>query len=201
MIYLSRLRLNQSRAALLWSANPYRMHQRLSMGSGHDPRLLFRLEEAQGSAQVLVQSQCQPDWAEVFVDLPVLAAPPEFKPLNLRLAAGMACCFRLLANPTVKRAGKRLGLMREPDQRAWLERKLGEAGCQVLSLTVTPRGILRSRKGTGDEQGQQSHLAVLYDGVLQVLDPGALVSAVEAGIGSAKGYGFGLLSLAPLRGA
>ena len=40
-------------------------------------------------------------------------------------------------------------------------------------------------------------LAVQFDGVLQVTDPDKLVAAVETGIGSAKGFGFGLLSLAP----
>ena len=37
---------------------------------------------------------------------------------------------------------------------------------------------------------------MLFEGVLRVADPAALASAVENGLGSAKGYGFGLLSLA-----
>ena len=39
---------------------------------------------------------------------------------------------------------------------------------------------------------------VRFDGVLAVTDPDALTGAVRQGIGPAKGFGFGLLSLAPL---
>ena len=39
---------------------------------------------------------------------------------------------------------------------------------------------------------------VRFDGVLQVTDVGALVEAVRGGIGPAKAFGFGLLSLAPV---
>lgn len=42
-----------------------------------------------------------------------------------------------------------------------------------------------------------SHFGVRFDGTLTVTDPGALRAAVRDGIGPAKAYGFGLLSLAP----
>jgi CRISPR system Cascade subunit CasE len=38
---------------------------------------------------------------------------------------------------------------------------------------------------------------VLFEGVLQAQNPERLREIVECGIGAAKGYGFGLLSLAP----
>jgi CRISPR system Cascade subunit CasE len=38
--------------------------------------------------------------------------------------------------------------------------------------------------------------AVVFDGMLEVSDPGRLRSALRHGIGSAKAFGFGLLSLA-----
>jgi CRISPR system Cascade subunit CasE len=40
---------------------------------------------------------------------------------------------------------------------------------------------------------------VLYEGVLRVENAEALAEAVKAGIGHAKAYGFGLLSLAKSR--
>ncbi|MGI6156807.1 MAG: type I-E CRISPR-associated protein Cas6/Cse3/CasE, partial [Enterococcus lemanii] len=42
-----------------------------------------------------------------------------------------------------------------------------------------------------------SHLAVRYDGLLRVRSSEVFGEALAAGIGSAKGFGFGLLSLAP----
>jgi CRISPR system Cascade subunit CasE len=39
-----------------------------------------------------------------------------------------------------------------------------------------------------------------FDGILQVVDVDKMHAAIANGIGSAKGFGFGLLSLAPVRG-
>ena len=41
-----------------------------------------------------------------------------------------------------------------------------------------------------------THQAVRFEGVLQVVDPVAFQQTLRCGIGSAKGFGFGLLSLA-----
>jgi CRISPR system Cascade subunit CasE len=41
-----------------------------------------------------------------------------------------------------------------------------------------------------------SHHAVRFEGILCVTNPEQFVATVESGIGSAKSFGFGLLSLA-----
>jgi CRISPR system Cascade subunit CasE len=195
-MYLSRLRLNRNRVTLLWVANPYHVHQRLSMGCEHDPRLLFRIEDVDARSQIIVQSHSKPDWDAAFAGLPVLSGLPECKSFELNLVAGARYAFRLLANPTLKRGGKRLGLLREVDQRTWLERKMEASGSGILTCSVIPRGMMHSRKEAASGAAAQTHLAVQFDGVLQVADPTALSAAVGAGIGAAKGFGFGLLSLA-----
>ena len=43
---------------------------------------------------------------------------------------------------------------------------------------------------------KMAHLAVRFEGVLQVVDPVAFQQTLRRGIGSAKGFGFGLLSIA-----
>lgn len=197
-MYLARLRLNPSRMALQWSTNVYQVHQRLTMACPKDPRLLFRIEVGLEGTQVLIQSHVAPDWEAAFAEFPVLTSAPESKSFDPRLAVDRRYRFRLLANPTVKRDGKRLGLVREEEQRAWLERKLLEAGAQVLSCVVSERGLQRSQKNPTRETGLQTHLAVLFEGVLLVKDAALLRTAMETGIGAAKGYGFGLLSLAPV---
>ena len=53
-----------------------------------------------------------------------------------------------------------------------------------------------SRTSRGRHGRRLAHLAVRYEGLLQVGDPERLLQAVRGGIGSAKGLGFGLLSLA-----
>ena len=201
-MYLARLTLNRSRTAVTWAANPYRIHQRLMMAYDGDPRLLFRLEEADDGARILVQAHRAGDWDAAFSEFHVLAQAPEEKAVELRLVAGQRYRFRLLANPTVKTKREdgtptRQGLMREEDQLAWLRRKLQEAGAEAEGCIVVPRGLQRSRKNPAVDPHLHTHYAVLFEGLLWVTDPVRLREAVEKGIGSAKGYGFGLLSLGP----
>jgi CRISPR system Cascade subunit CasE len=202
MMYLSRLQLNTTRIAVLWASNPYRVHQRLMMACDGDPRLLFRIEDTSEGTQILVQSHVAPNWQLALADFAVLRCPPEYKPFDLRLQAGRLYRFRLLANPTVKKKsddGKpyRLGLIQEADQLAWLTRKLADAGVTLASCVVMPRGLQHSGKNPAQDANAATHLAVLFEGVLQAQDPERLKALIESGIGSAKGYGFGLLSLAP----
>jgi len=65
-----------------------------------------------------------------------------------------------------------------------------------LAVEVRPLSTIVSRKNPAKDGARQFHLAVQFDGRLRVTDPGALKEAVRSGIGSAKAYGFGLLSLA-----
>jgi len=214
MMYLSRLQLNTGRIATLWAANPYRVHQRLMMACDSDPRLLFRIEGALEDApegvsegtRILVQSHVEPNWPLALRDLAVLRCPPEHKAFALHLQAGRPYRFRLLANPTavkttVKDNGDkdkgRLGLFKEDDQRAWLARKLEAGGAQLVSVIIAPRGLQHSGKNPAKDERAATHLAVLFEGVLLTQDAEQLIKTVESGVGPAKGYGFGLLSLAP----
>ncbi len=195
-MFLARLRLNHGRVASLWAANPYRVHQRLMMAYEGEPRLLFRIEESREGTQILVQSHVAPRWPAAFADFPVLQGSPEHKPFEVRLQAQGCYRFRLLANPTIKRNGKRLGLLREEEQQAWLARKLTAAGAVLLGYTVASQVLQRSGRNPYKDSTCHTHLAVLFEGVLQVHNPAHLWAAVESGVGAAKGYGFGLLSLA-----
>jgi CRISPR system Cascade subunit CasE len=109
--------------------------------------------------------------------------------------------FRLVANPTVKRDGKRHGLLREEEQLAWLARK-GHTGGFTLStggVVVVPLGGRQSHRHDPQRGavGLVTHVGVRFDGLLMVNQSELFVQTLEAGIGSAKGFGFGLLSIAP----
>lgn len=198
-MYLTRFQIIQSRIGLGWLANPYRVHQRLCMAYPAEERLLFRVEENEAGSVILAQSQDVPDWQAAFGEFEVLAREPETKSFLLQLALGGMYHFRLLANPTVTREKKRLGLLKEEDQRAWLERQLDRSGACLLGCQVAAKGLQRSRKNPRKAEGHQTHLAVLYEGVLRVENVEGLAEAVKAGIGHAKAYGFGLMSLAKYR--
>ena len=78
----------------------------------------------------------------------------------------------------------------------WLARKADTAGFLVeKDSTVVQSGHVYVNK-TGDGKGQNL-FAVRYDGFLKVTDPTRFRQALIQGIGPAKAYGFGMLSVAP----
>ena len=93
--------------------------------------------------------------------------------------------------------------MRDDDGRAsWLRRHIEAAGMQIaadhdgnLWLRQRPDALARGhRKGTA----LLAHEGHVFEGVVTIVEPTQARQAVIAGIGPAKAYGFGLLSLAPL---
>ncbi len=210
-LYLSRLVLDpRSRRVQRELANPYELHRTVmhafgEPGRGDGERVLYRVDHMRGEVTLalLVQSAAAPDW-RFLRDEPgargYLAQNcgdnPAVKLFAPELRAGQVLAFRLRANPTVRRAGKRLGLYRIAEQLAWLERKGQQAGFELLHARATNEDVLG---GTLHREGVEHRLRLLsvrFDGQLRVTDPDRLAAALAAGIGSGKGFGFGLLSLA-----
>lgn len=118
--------------------------------------------------------------------------------------------FDLLANPTKKikkevngvftKNGKRVVLTKPEEQQAWLFRKAETAGfmvCNEPSLAVSPAVNYHFIKKAGQiEPGL--HVGVRYSGLLEVKNRELFHKAYFEGIGSAKGFGFGLLLLKPV---
>ncbi len=211
MLYLSRLTLDpRSRQAQSELRDPYEMHRTLSkaFGEGDEAqalaRCLFRMEESpRGELTVLVQSRSEPAWDRLTASPGYLREPPQVKPFAPALRAGQTLAFRLRANPTRRqsakpegrRMGNRVGLYTDEARLAWLSRKASESGFGLCSVTQTgedaPECRAKSRRAVFS--------AVRFEGVLRVTDPERLSSALAGGVGAGKGFGFGLLSLAPLK--
>ncbi len=218
-MYLSRLMLNpRARRVQRELANPYELHRTLMRAFPRalpaEERILFRvdIDEHSGIPVVLLQSHTCPDWA--WLGDPgaqsYLLRAPETKSFNFAFQPGQILSFRLRANPTkrCKDTGQRVGFFREQDQRTWLERKGEQGGFRVVRVAIAKEGNVQSwqplERVPGVEQGPKARqlvfLAVRFDGLLQVTDPAKLWATVQMGIGSGKGLGFGLLSLAPVPG-
>src|SRR5690606_11701632 len=128
--------------------------------------------------------------------------------LASQLATGQAVRFRLRANPTkrlrtgTKQAGKRVELFDLEQQMLWFARQADRAGLAPASDANGWEECLRiidEPKARGTRKGATITAAsVLYEGVAQVTDIDALTNAIRDGIGPAKSYGFGLLSVAIL---
>jgi CRISPR system Cascade subunit CasE len=207
-MYLTQLLLDpRCRRVRADLADPYELHRTLLRAfpdaeDGGPGRVLYRVEPPRGEPRfaVLVQSDVTPDWSRLEVPSGYLLCPPATKPFAPSFALGQRLCFRLRANPTVKRDGKRRPLLDEAQQRAWLDRKAAEAGFRVVRAEASPEGASCGHKPAGADTLTLTLHAVRFDGLLAVTDTGRLQQALQAGIGSAKGFGFGLLSLAPERG-
>ncbi|BBG66614.1 CRISPR-associated protein, Cse3 family [Hydrogenimonas sp.] len=154
-------------------------------------RVLFRLEPERRErfANLLVQSLREPDWNH----LPRHSVQVETKYYNPQFRKGELLTFRLRANPVVTRNKKRYGLIRESDQRQWLLRKKIGADWQIQNIIDEGR-IIGKR-----EEKSLEFKSVRYEGYLIVSDPEKLIRSCLEGIGPAKGFGFGLLSLARMQ--
>ena len=221
-MYLSRLLLNtRNRDARRDLASPYDLHRTLARvfpgpradaegaNEGRTPNhgLLFRAEpDAPGGPAVLVQSLAEPDWRSLPDGYARQTDGP--KPFEPRLCEGQRLRFRLVANPTVKKQvegrknGARVPLVHDrapaghPEVEAgyldWLERKAEAGGFAVAHVVDAPFQTTGGRGKRG-----LTLFGVRFDGALTVTSPDRLLHAVRSGIGPAKGFGFGLLSLAP----
>lgn len=180
-------------------ADPYEMHATLMrLVDGGVSRPLWRLEVPRGPLppHILVQTDEEPNPSQLRAGGTPYFTSFESRPhlLASDLREGELLRFRLRANPTVTREGRRHGLLREQEQLAWIDRSLSKGGASDVLATVTASGrhVMRRRRGGAPIVVQ----GATFDGVLRVNDVQALRRTLIEGIGHAKALGFGLLTVA-----
>ncbi len=190
-MYLSKIELDPfQRNTQKILSNVYEAHRLVMRGfqacdKKEIGRVLFRIEpeKLEKRVVVLVQSEVEPAWN----GLPDVLT----KSWEPALRKGARYRFRLRANPVVTREGKRFGLVGEAAQRRWLERK--GVGLAWRDYRAIDEGYLKMRRSENKEVPYKS---VRFEGIVQIDDPAKALQALREGIGPAKGFGFGLLSLA-----
>lgn len=202
-MHLTRLTLDpRSAQARRDLGDAYEMHRTLARAFAADAqsppaRFLWRLEaggNAWATPVVLVQAAVEADWSALQALPNYLQRPVESKCLVLEewVEGGGRYRFRLQANPTVTRQGKRYGLAGEAEQLAWLARQGERHGFSVEAALATASDVLASRKG----ESRISLQRVCFEGRLQVSELAAFSRALTLGIGPGKAFGCGLLSVA-----
>ncbi len=199
-MFLSQLLINlRHRPARRDLSDRYELHRTLLCAFPEElppeERVLYRVEQAQRQpyVTVLVQSQTLPEWdqAEQLSDPRYLCKLPAVRGMEPQVSTGLRMPFRLQANPTVKQDGKRHAIYAEEELARWLQRK-----GQVHGFIVEPLDVrsVKLSKLHGRGRKQTWHV-VQFEGLLQVSQPEAFTEALRSGIGSAKAFGCGLLSV------
>jgi CRISPR system Cascade subunit CasE len=203
-VYISRLELNErDRSVRNDLGNIHKLHQRIMQAFPDiqqdkvrmDWEILFRLEPDSNIMLVQSGAEVKPDWDKLpdryLLDRKI--ASFTIHPDNLQ--SGKLFHFRLKANPSKrhKESRKTVGLHSQPEQIAWLERQATAHGFQIQMVDVIPTANVFGNK-TGNNAQIKIHTA-LFQGILEVREPDLLLAAITAGIGRAKAYGCGLLSL------
>ena len=190
--------LSQAEVPWAWALkqgldDPYKLHQWIWDTLPDDPNakrdFLFRSDVSHRILRVLLLSERVPGESG--------EAPWRTTEVSPTFLGHGTYRFQLRANPTFRRASdhRRLAIFDEAALRDWIARKFGAAGCEVGDLELSAPRKLQFRKGGGTRPG--TLCAVDASGTLVVHDEAAFRAAFDAGIGPAKGFGFGLLMLQP----
>ncbi|NLE30598.1 MAG: type I-E CRISPR-associated protein Cas6/Cse3/CasE [Phycisphaerae bacterium] len=228
-MYLSYLMINtgthpdRPRPGRLWMRNIYTVHQRLSMAFPDNSKkekslFLFRIDEKLGSTGyspvVIVQSEYLPDWDHAFNNANILlAALPEVHKYNPQFTVGDNLRYHIRINP-VKRSkdsGKRLAIkgsesLELPEEYLvkWFQNKItrSNVGFTLQQCTLAASTWIRGYKNHREENHDPKlkFYAADFHGVLQVTNVEKMLSTIRQGIGTAKGFGFGLLTVGKVPG-
>lgn len=220
MHYLSRMHLNgQRRGTAKFLANPKTMHAAIeSCFPQHDlesnPRTLWRLERSGGKITLWLVSDRKPSF-EVIQEQAGWSEYPSWETRDYtllldRLTTGQQYQFRLTANPVIARRKpkqpgnkkakqERIPLVKKDQQIQWLLDRASQSGF-AASLDAQPTFMVTESKQYRFAHENTRGVTLLkcqFDGMLTITDPGLLRDALTQGIGKAKAYGLGLLTLAP----
>ncbi|MEU9064577.1 type I-E CRISPR-associated protein Cas6/Cse3/CasE [Streptomyces sp. NPDC048430] len=176
--------------------------------NGPTPRatagLLFRTETGPDPT-LLVQTAHTPDLTALPTSYGT-ARTVDLTSLLNSLTPGRAVHYRITAAPTVARSagnptrhpvtGKRRGKITHltgDDAITWWQRRAAAVGLEPVTVSGLPRPFPRTRI----TRSAPYFTLTQFDGVAHITDTGLLTHALNNGIGRAKSYGAGLLSLAP----
>jgi len=216
-MFLTRMYLNGARRgtrSLLGS--PQRMHAAVLSAFPPDAapasasaRVLWRVDRSPTATTLYVSSPTRPDLTHVVEQAGWPSGADHWQTADLapflaQLAAGQRWVFRLTANPvrSVRDPDGGRGSVRAhvtvDQQETWLRDRAKGWGFDVEAISVTGRRHASFGRHTGGTSNQVTVATATYDGVLAVTDADLLRVAMTSGVGRAKAYGCGLLTLAPL---
>jgi CRISPR system Cascade subunit CasE len=225
MTWLSRVELNPARRTSRGVlGSPQSMHAAImaafpgQLSARSSQRVLWRLDPAPGVVRLYVVAPEEPDFTHLVEQAgwPTLSTTwqtRDYEPLLAKLTAGQPWAFRLTANPARSRRAaegaetQRYGHVTVAQQQGWLASRAAAAGFDLVPATgtdgggdpadgvvVRDRSTMRFRRG----EGTVTIARATFEGRLIVKDADVFRQTLVGGIGPAKAYGCGLLTVAPV---
>ena len=227
-MYISRIELAVRRLeAMRLVSSPYRLHAAVEASmpncSAHGDeagRVLWRIDEAprEDAIWLYIVSPKQPDLASIAAQTGDIDscewATKDYGSVLRRLQAGQVWQFRLKANPVrkvqvdlgrVERpgvVGTIQGHVTEAQQRSWLFKRAERGGFTVCCDDEGNERMRVSQRRREEFQRGSEKVTLAtaqYDGLLEVLDAEAFRKTLACGLGRARGFGCGLMTIAPAR--
>jgi len=213
-LYLSRIEVNpRRRQTMLALSSPQIMHAALESSfpktADGPKRNLWRVDKLNQSLYVLLQSRQKPDFTHIVEQFGWPAADQTWETkaydaFLARLQDGQTWRFRLRANPvhSVKEKdapgrGRVLGHITVEQQKQWLSGRATANGFNLDNSAGFDVVQRETKKFT--RSGKTVTLSVAaFEGVLLIENAETFVQSLLSGIGRAKAYGCGLMTLARL---
>lgn len=219
MMWLARMHVQAQAARSAKISDGYAWHKRIWDCFPEAPNakrnFLSRVDQLEGVFRIWLLAHGQPArpaWC--------MADDFELKQISPTFFSHRYYAFDLRANPTKKivvrdaqdnrhRQGKRISLIKPDELRDWLVRK-GEARCLDPGTKQSTPGGFRIREDRPLEispaqehvfrkkEQAACHGGVQFRGILEVTHKEYFIETYQKGLGSAKGFGFGLFLLAPV---
>lgn len=219
-MFLTRFQINPARRnARRLLASPHAMHAAVRGAfpdaadyERADTRTLWRLDTpAPTTVHLYIVSPGRPDLTHLVEQAGWPTTDTwvtrDYSGLLASLRASQEWAFRLTANPTHSgrktadaKETQRFGHLREPEQVEWLIRRTEQHGFALATQADGSPNLRLHRRHTQSFKrgmGTVTLTTATYDGILHITDADAFRRALTHGIGHAKAYGCGLLTLAP----
>jgi len=219
--FLTRFEINKvRRGARDLLSSPHRLHAAVlnAFPAAHrtpadEGRVLWRLDQDEHSTLLYVLSPHEPDLTHLVEQAgwPTTQGwdTRDYTPLLNRVAVADRYAFRLTANPVRSQRRKatatrsqRYAHVTVTQQTQWLLDRADKHGFTVPAGVEKEPDVAVHARHTWRFTRQSSTVTLstaTFEGLLEVTDPQALRAALVHGIGPAKGYGCGLLTLAAVR--
>lgn len=213
-MYFTRIEVNANRrAARRVLASPHLLHGAVTscFPRSVDPgRMLWRVDERRNGTFVYLVSAVEPDATGFVEDHGWPRAESwqvrPYRPVLDAVIDGRSLHFRLRANPVrsvrpeggERSRGKRVGHVTADQQLSWLQDRAAGWGFAVGGAANSTAQLVERKVWTFPRGGRRVTVAMAtFEGVLTVTDAERLRARLVDGMGPAKAYGCGLMTLAP----